>query len=97
MRSYIFTRNDDRRLKQWLETKEEDDVTRKIFVQIRRNINKLTEDVHLLTLVARELRAQGRIAGRARLTRELESTLQHVESGLTLRRKGRSTSDASSV
>lgn len=96
VRSYIFTENEVRRLKRWLETGEEDDTTRQIFVQIRRNMNTLTKHVHLLTLVARELRVQGRIAGRARLPRDLGSTLQLLESGLTMRTRERSTPTASS-
>ena len=84
MRSYIFTDNEVRRLKRWLETDEEDDTTRQIFVQVRRNLNSLTDQVQLLTLVARKLRAQGRMAGRARLPRDFEATLRRVKSKLNL-------------
>ncbi len=84
MRSYIFTDNEVRRLKRWLETDEEDDTTRQIFVQVRRNLNNLTVQVQLLTLVARKLRGQGRIAGRARLPRDLESKLRRFKSKLNM-------------
>ena len=57
MRGYIFTDNERRRLRKWLETREEDTTTRSIFVNIRRNLNRITDDVGLLTDVAKMLRA----------------------------------------
>jgi len=75
MRKYIFTARDRERLRRWLETGEEDDTTRMLFVDIRQSLNRLTNDVALLTDVCRELRAQDRIAGRGRLPRRLESAL----------------------
>ena len=57
MRGYIFTDNERRRLRKWLETGEEDTTTRSIFVNIRRNLNMITDDVGLLMDVAKMLRS----------------------------------------
>jgi len=92
MRSYIFTDSEVRRLRRWLETGEEDDTTRQIFVQIRRNMNGLERQLELLTAVARELRLQGRIQGRARFPRGFGSRLRRVGSASIRRGRGRDTS-----
>jgi hypothetical protein len=91
MRGYIFTENERRRLKKWLETEEEDITTRMLFVQVRRNLNQLRRDLTLLSKVAKELSRQDRFAGRAALPDRLRSVSQRVEFESNLRRRGRST------
>jgi hypothetical protein len=86
MRKYLFTARDRERLRRWLETGEEDDTTRMLFVDIRQSLNRLTNDVALLTDVCRELRAQDRIAGRARLPRSLDSAIRRVRAKTRLKR-----------
>jgi len=95
MRRYIFTDNDRRRLRRWLETGEEDDTTRMLFVDIRKSLNRITNDVTLLTEVAKELRARGRVAGRARLPRRLGSLSRRLESASSPRERGKATSGGS--
>ncbi|HUS78364.1 MAG TPA: hypothetical protein VM050_06870 [Patescibacteria group bacterium] len=91
MRSYIFTESERRRLRRWLENGEEDDTTRMLFVGVRRNLNALTGDLTLMSMVARELSRRGRFAGRSTLPRGLSSTLRRAVSALTLRPRGLST------
>lgn len=43
------------------------DGTRMIFVGVRRGMDRISNDVELLVAVARRLRAEGRMMGRARL------------------------------
>jgi len=56
-----------RRLRAWLETGVEDGGVRRTFVQVRRSLDRLTNDVELLVEVCRRLREEGRMAGRGRL------------------------------
>ena len=56
MRGYLFTDRDRVRLRAWLESGVEDDGTRMVFVSVRRNLNRITNDVGLLVAVARRLR-----------------------------------------
>lgn len=77
MRSYIFTDREVRRLKRWLETAEEDDTTRILFVQVRRNVPQLRRDLGLMLEVINEFRRQGRWRGRATPSRELVQNLNH--------------------
>ena len=72
MRSYIFTRREREELRRWLEEGREDDATRMIFVEIRRNTPRLLEDLRLLVRVAKELRRRGRWDRRMRLPRSLK-------------------------
>jgi hypothetical protein len=58
-----------RRLRRWLEEGVEDRETVRVFVQVRRNLDRLVGDVELLVLVCRGLRGEGRLAGRGRLPR----------------------------
>ncbi len=66
MRGYLFTDRDRERLGAWLESGAEDDGTRMLFVSVRRNLNRITNDVALLAAVARRLQREGRWMGRAR-------------------------------
>jgi hypothetical protein len=52
VRAKIFTERIRRLLEGWLE----DGTTMQIFVDVRRNLNRVTNDVHLLTEVARRAR-----------------------------------------
>jgi hypothetical protein len=63
----VFTDRERRRLRAWLETGEEDQWLLNLFVDLRVSMDRITGDVELLTAVARRLREEGRIAGRARL------------------------------
>jgi hypothetical protein len=76
MRSYIFTDSERKRLIQWLQTGEEDDTTRMIFVAVRRNTNHLTNDLNLLRLTATKLRAEGRWMGKTRLPKRIMDRLK---------------------
>ncbi len=67
MRSYIFSDMERRRLRCGLEAGEEDGAVQRVFVQVRRNLDRLTGDVGLLVEVCRRLREEGRMAGRGRL------------------------------
>lgn len=90
MRSYIFTIEERRLLKNWLEKGEEDDKTRKIFTLIRRNTPQLTRDLTLLSKVTRELSRQNRFIGRAGFPKGSRSVSQRVASESILRLRGRS-------
>ena len=79
MRCYLFTDRDRERLRAWLESGVEDDGTRMVFVSVRRSLARITGDVALLVEVARRLRAEGRLAGRARLPGELGRAARRLE------------------
>ena len=91
MREYIFTEDDRRRLTRWLETGEEDQVTRNLFVQIRRSVPSLAEDMDLLLRVVKAMqrlrRWRGYVTGRG----EFGSALRRGESALTRARRGAAT------
>ncbi len=87
LRSYLFTDRDREWLRAWLESGEEDDGTRMIFVGVRRNLNRITGDVGLLAAVARRLQREGRWMGRARLPRVLGRAVRSLEEGVRLRGK----------
>ncbi len=87
MRSYLFTDRDRERLRAWLESGEEDDGTRMVFVSVRRNLNRIAGDVGLLARVARRLQEEGRWMGRARLPRDLGRAVRSLEKGVRLRGK----------
>jgi|GEM_PF-1852378 len=76
VRSYIFTRNERERLLRWLEEGFEDDTTRMIFVEIRRNMPRLFRDLTLMLRVMRELMRRGRWDQRMRLPRKSEERLK---------------------
>jgi len=65
MRRYILTENDREILQKWLNTDYEDQQTRNLLSQIRKNISKIREDISLILLVIRKLRRQHRWQGRA--------------------------------
>lgn len=94
MRTYIFTGDEVRRLRNWLETGEEDQTTRILFSRMRKNLPHLRADLELLLEVTKKLREEGRLRKRMRLPRDLDSTLRSAGSRLTLIRKGRNTSAA---
>jgi len=79
LRGYIFTDRDRERLRAWLESGEEDDGTRVLFVSVRRNLNRISGDVDLLARVARGLQAEGRWQGRARLPGRLGALAREIE------------------
>ena len=56
MRAKIFTERDRRLLERWLEDGEEDGATMQIFVDVRQNLNRVSDDVRLLMEVARRAR-----------------------------------------
>ena len=95
LRSYIFTDAERKRLRRWLETGEEDETTRMLFVDIRRNVPRLKEDLKMLVRVHDELALRRRWRGRVTGKNELESLLRRVGSALNRIRRGDSTSAAS--
>ncbi len=46
-RSYIFTENERRRLKAWLESDVEDNQTKKLFTGVRRGLTPIKRDMEL--------------------------------------------------
>ena len=76
VRSYIFTRRERERLLRWLEEGFEDDTTRMIFVEIRRNMPRLFRDLTLMLRVMRELMRRDRWDQRMRLPRKREERLK---------------------
>ena len=76
VRSYIFTRREKERLLRWLEEGFEDDTTRMIFVEIRRNMPRLFRDLTLMLRVMRELMRRDRWDQRMRLPRKHEERLK---------------------
>jgi hypothetical protein len=69
MRRYIFTDLERRKLRRWLETGEETQDLRNIFVDLRGSLDRVVGDVELMVAVARRLRERGRIGGRAVMRR----------------------------
>ena len=88
MRGYLFTDRDRERLRAWLESGVEDDGTRMLFVGVRRGMGRISGDVELFVAVARRLRAEGRMMGRARLPGGLGEAVRRVERA-TRGRRGR--------
>ena len=76
VRSYIFTKRERERLLRWLEEGFEDDTTRMIFVEIRRNMPRLFRDLTLMLRVMRELMRRDRWDQRMRLPRKREERLK---------------------
>ena len=76
VRSYIFTRRERERLLRWLEEGFEDDATRMIFVEIRRNMPRLFRDLTLMLRVMKELMRRDRWDQRMRLPRKREERLK---------------------
>ena len=89
MRRYILTENDRQRLLQWLEEDVEDQHTRNIFSQIRKNITPLREDIQLILRVIRKLQKERRWRGRASRGDELGRALLKADSRLKAYRRGR--------
>ncbi len=86
LRGYLFTDRDRERLRLWLESGVEDDGTRIIFVVVRRSMDRIAGDVELLVAVARRLKAEGRMMGRARLPGGLGEAVRGVKEGIRGRR-----------
>ena len=82
VRSYIFTRREKERLLRWLEEGFEDDTTRMIFVEIRRNMPRLFRDLTLMLRVMREASA-ARAESLLREAEEIEGLKLIIESERT--------------
>ena len=91
MRGHIFTDKERRRLKRWLETGDENGMTRKLFYQIRQNTMVLVRDVELLLKVRKELKRSGRWGRRLSSRQRSEFASRLGVSASTLKRKERST------
>ena len=52
MRKYLFTVDERRRLRAWLDRGEEGASTRKLFTQVRRSLNPIKTDVELLSAIS---------------------------------------------
>ena len=79
LRKYIFTDRDRERLRRWLETGEEDDSTRNLFVNIRRELPRLNSDLDLLLRTAKKLRLKGRFDIRMTLPPEMSRIAKKVK------------------
>jgi len=84
VRSYIFTRRERERLLRWLEEGFEDDTTRMIFVEIRRNMPRLFRDLTLMLRVMKELMRRDRWDQRLRLPRKREERLKALRKMMEL-------------
>ena len=71
LRKYIFTDRDRERLRRWLETGEEDDSTRNLFVLVRRGLPRLSSDLDLLVRASKKLRKENRFDIRMTLPKEM--------------------------
>ena len=60
MRSYILSEVERKRLKNWVETGEEDQTTRNMFTRIRITLPLLIDDILLITQVRKKLKARKR-------------------------------------
>jgi hypothetical protein len=67
MRRYILTDRDRKRLTDWVLHDVEDDMTRNIFTIWRYSYPRLRNDMRLLIMVTKKLRARGRWDTRPRL------------------------------
>jgi len=65
MRRYILTDKDREKLLKWLDTDEEDQQTRNLLSQIRKNILKISDDIDLILKAIQKLQRQHRWWGRA--------------------------------
>jgi len=72
-RSYIFTENERRRLREWLETHREDNETLQLFTEVRRNFAPIRRDIQLYSDLTIRLKKEGRFMGRVRLRRRSAS------------------------
>jgi hypothetical protein len=79
LRGYLFTDRDQERLRAWLESRVEDDGTRMIYVGVRRNLVRITDDVRLLSAVSRRLREEDRWQGRVRLPASLARVARRLD------------------
>ncbi len=68
----------------WLEEGYEDDTTRMIFVEIRRNMPRLFGDLTLMLKVMRELMRRDRWDRRMRLPRKHEERLKALRAWMEL-------------
>ncbi|MBD3206878.1 hypothetical protein GF319_11130 [Candidatus Bathyarchaeota archaeon] len=82
MRSYILTDSDRERLLLWLEEDIEDQHTRNIFSQIRKNITPLRQDLHLILAVIKKLRQERRWRSRSSRGGEMGRALLMAEQKL---------------
>ena len=82
MRGYILTDNDKERLIRWLEQDIEDQQTRNLFTQTRKNILQISEDTHLILRVIHKLQSQHRWRGRASPRDELGRAILRAENKL---------------
>ena len=82
MRRYIFTENDREILQKWLDTGHEDQQTRNLFSQIRKNVSKIRRDLTMMLQVIKKLQRQDRWHGRASRSDELGRAILRTESKL---------------
>ncbi|MCK4399669.1 hypothetical protein KAV46_01685 [Candidatus Bathyarchaeota archaeon] len=80
-RSYILTEDDRRRLRNWLETGEEDKTLKNLFTKMRRSLPTLRDDMLLIIGARKRLRAERRWKRRLRNPRGFGSPSPLDESG----------------
>jgi len=90
MRAYILTDSDRERLLRWLLEDIEDQHTRNLFTQIRKNITPLRQDLQLILAVIKKLRQEKRWTGRPSRRDELTRALNTADQKLkTIRKRKR--------
>jgi len=82
MRRYILTNRDREILLKWLDTDEEDQQTRNLLSQIRKNILRISDDINLILKTIRKMQRMHRWSGRASPKDELGRALLRARSKL---------------
>jgi len=82
MRRYILTDKDREILLKWLDTDEEDQPTRNLLSQIRKNILRISDDIGLILKAIRKMQRMHRWSGRASHKDELGRAILHSISKL---------------
>jgi len=82
MRSYILTTNDRERLLKYLTDGAEDQQTRNLFTQIRRNTRTINDDTQIILLGIRKLIATNRWEQRLSSKDEIERALKRAKTSI---------------
>jgi len=82
MRRYILTDRDREKLLKWLDTDEEDQPTRNLLSQIRKNILKISDDIDLILKAIRKMQRIHRWRGRTSPKDELGRAILRAGSKL---------------
>jgi hypothetical protein len=66
MRSYILTKKERKRLREWIKTETEDQTTRNLFTSMRASLPRLRDDMLLIIYARKKLRSMKRWERRPR-------------------------------